>query len=158
MDMRFVLIILFLTFLTANQSFGQASDTSLKVIETGNSLELSCRAINEKGDPVPILLVKEESDSYPGGWDALLQFINSKLIYPKSAIDDNYEGKVFTRFTVNCEGIVGNIEIIRGLRYDLDSTCLHVLSILPRWNPFKFQGSEKVLIQYILPIKFTLTH
>ena len=158
MKMRFVLKILFLTFLVVNKCFGQVSDTSLKIITTGNSLELSYRAINEKGEPVPILLVEEESDSYPGGWDSLLQFITSKLIYPKSAVDDNFEGKVFTRFTVNCEGKVGNVEILRGVRYDLDSACLHVVGILPRWNPYKFSGSEKVLIQYVLPVKFTLTH
>jgi protein TonB len=158
MNMKFVLMILLLTFLAANQSFGQASDTSLKNIKTGNSLELSYRAINEKGEPVPIALVEEESESYPGGWDSLLQFIHRKLIYPKSAIDDNYQGKVFTKFTVNSEGIVGNVELQRGVRYDLDSSCLHVVSIFPRFKPFKFLGNEKILIQYLLPITFTLTN
>jgi TonB family protein len=158
MRMRFLLRIIILTFLTANQSFGQVSDTALKVIQTGNSLELSYKLINEKGEPIPIMFVKEEKDAFPGGWDSLLHFINCNLTYPKSAIDDNYEGKVFTKFTVNKEGEVGNIEILRGVRYDLDSTCLHLVSIFPRWSPFKFPGNEKVLIKYILPVTFTLTH
>jgi protein TonB len=158
MNMRSVLKILIFTFLAANQSFGQASDTSLKSINTGNSLELSYRAINEKGEPVPFTLVEEESESFPGGWDSLSQFIHRKLTYPKSAIDDNYQGKVFTKFTVNCEGNVGNVEIVRGVRYDLDSVCLHLVSIFPRFSPFKFPGHEKILIQYLLPISFTLTN
>jgi protein TonB len=158
MKMKFVIIMLFLTFLAANQSFGQASDTSLKIINIGNSLELSYRAINEKGEPVPFASVEEESESFPGGWDSLLQFIHRKLIYPKSAIDDNYQGKVFTKFTVNCQGKVGNVEILRGVRYDLDSACLHVVSIFPQFKPFKFPGNEKILIQYLLPITFTLTN
>ena len=153
-----MLKIIVLTFLTVNQSFGQASDTSLKVIKTGNSLELSYRLVNDKGEPIPMIFVEEENDAFPGGWDSLLHFINRNLFYPKSAIDDNYEGKVFTKFTVNEEGKVGNIEILRGVRYDLDSACLHVVSIFPRWNPFKFPGNEKVLIQFLLPVTFSLTH
>ena len=143
--------------MTTNKFFGQTADTSLKIINTGNSLELSYRAINEKGEAVPHALVEEESESFPGGWDSLLQFIHRKLIYPKTAIDDNYQGKVFTKFTVNCEGIVGNVEIIRGVRYDLDSACLHVVSIFPRFKSYKFPGYEKISIQYLLPITFTLT-
>jgi periplasmic protein TonB len=158
MNMRLILKILFFTFLAANQSFGQVSDTSLKIINTGNSLELSYRAINDKGEIVPFSLVEEESESFPGGWDSLLQFIHRKLIYPKTAIDDNYQGKVFTKFTVNCEGIVGKVEILRGVRYDLDSACLHVVSIFPRFKPYRFPGYEKILIQYLLPFKFTLTN
>jgi outer membrane biosynthesis protein TonB len=156
--MRYTLIILFLIVIAGNQSFGQVSDTSLKMINTGNSLELSYRVINEKGESIPVAFVEEESESFPGGWDSLLQFIHRKLIYPKSAIDDNYQGKVFTKFTVNCNGEVGNIEILRGVRYDLDSACFHVVSIFPRFKPFKFPGYDKILIQYLLPITFTLTN
>jgi protein TonB len=154
--MKILIKIVFLTFFIINQSYGQAADTSLKAIATGNWLELSYRPVNEEGKPVSFLFI-EEMPSYPGGWDSLSKFIMRNLDYPKSAVRDSIQGRVLTRFAVDCEGKVSKVETFKGVRYDLDSACMHVVSILPRWIPFKQSTKEKIWIQFILPVKFLMT-
>jgi protein TonB len=139
-----------------NQSYGQATDTSLKSIKTGNWLELSYRPVNDAGEPVSFLIL-EEMPSYPGGWDSLSKFIMRNLNYPKSAVRDSVQGRVITRFAVDSEGKVSKVETLKGVRYDLDSACIHVISIIPKWNPFRQSSKEKIWIQFILPVKFTMT-
>src|SRR4030042_2101893 len=135
--------------------FGQILDSSLKVIETGNWIELSYKAINKEGETVPFIMV-QEMPQYPGGWDSLSKFLLRNLNYPKKAIDNNIEGKVYTSFTVDCKGKVGNVKTFRGVNPELDSTCLYVVSIIPNWSPFK-STDDQILIQFLLPVRFILT-
>jgi TonB family protein len=137
------------------QIFGQVLDSSLKVIETGNWIELSYKAINKKGETVPFMMV-QEMPQYPGGWDSLSKFLLRNLNYPQKAIDNNIEGKVYTSFTIDNKGRVGNVKIFRGVDPQLDSTCLYVVSIIPDWIPFK-SVDEQILIQFLLPVRFILT-
>ena len=146
--------IILLIFITI-QTFGQISDSSLKVIETGNWIELSYKAIDKDGKDVPFIMV-QEMPSYPGGWDSLSKFLLSNLEYPKKAIDNNIEGKVYTSFTVDIKGKVGNVKTFKGADPVLDSTCLDVVSRIPDWIPFKSDNNQ-ILIQFILPVKFMLT-
>jgi hypothetical protein len=154
--MKILIKIVFLTFFIVNQSYGQEADTSNKAIVTGNWLELSYRPVNEDGKPVSFLFI-EEMPGYPGGWDSLSKFILRNLDYPKSAVRDSIQGKVLTRFAVDCDGNVSKVETYKGVRYDLDSACIHVVSILPRWIPFKQSSKQKIWIQFILPVKFLIT-
>jgi len=135
--------------------FGQIHDSSLKVIETGNWIELSYKAINQKGETVPFIMV-QEMPQYPGGWDSLSKFLLRNLNYPKKAIDNNIQGKVYTSFTVDCKGKVGNIKTFKGVSPELDSTCFYVVSMIPNWIPFK-SADDQILIQFLLPVRFILT-
>jgi TonB family protein len=137
------------------QISGQIRDSSLKVIDTGNWLELSYKAINKDGETVPFIMV-QEMPQYPGGWDSLAKFLLRNLNYPPKAIDNNIEGKVYTSFTVNCKGEVGNVNTFRGANPELDSACLHVVSIIPDWIPFK-SDDDQILIQFLIPVRFILT-
>jgi TonB family protein len=130
-------------------------DSSLKVIKIGNGLELSYKPINAKGESVPFISVQEMPE-YPGGWNSLSKFLIRNLNYPKKAIENSIQGKVFTSFTVDCEGKVGNVKTLTGVSPELDSTCLYVVSIIPRWKPFRSVDNQ-ILIQFILPVTFVLT-
>jgi TonB family protein len=148
---KILLIILFLPL----HCFGQIQDTSMRVIKTGNWMELSFKAINKAGETVPFIMV-QEMPQYPGGWDSLSKFLLRNLNYPKKAIDLNIEGRVYTSFTVDSKGKVGNCKTFRGVNPVLDSTCLHIVSIIPDWTPFKSTDNQ-ILIQYLLPVRFILT-
>jgi len=135
--------------------FGQIPDSSLRVIETGNWIELSYKAINKEGETVPFIMV-QEMPQYPGGWDSLSKFLLKNLNYPKKAIDNDIQGKVYTSFTVDSKGKVGNVKTFGGVSPELDSTCLYVVSIIPDWIPFK-STDDQILIQFLLPVRFILT-
>ena len=153
--MKSIYNILLIILLLPLPCFGQILDSSFKVIETGNWIELSYKAINKEGETVPFIMV-QEMPQYPGGWDSLSKFLLRNLNYPKKAIDHNIEGKVYTSFTVDCKGKVGNVKTFRGVNPELDSTCLYVVSIIPNWSPFK-STDDQILIQFLLPVRFILT-
>jgi len=153
--MKSIYNILLIILLLPLPCLGQILDSSLKVIETGNWIELSYKAINKEGETVPFIMV-QEMPQYPGGWDSLSKFLLRNLNYPKKAIDHNIEGKVYTSFTVDCKGKVGNVKTFRGVNPELDSTCLYVVSIIPNWSPFK-STDDQILIQFLLPVRFILT-
>ena len=148
-----ILINLLLFFSVA---YGQVVDSSYKKIETGNWLELSFKPINDEGEEVSFLCV-EEMPEFPGGFDALAKFIVDTLKYPRTALNDNIQGCVYTRFVVDKVGKVKNVETIRGVRNDLDSACVWAISILPNWTKPKSKYNNSIAVQFILPIKFTIT-
>ncbi|MGB1206488.1 MAG: TonB family protein [Chitinophagales bacterium] len=103
-----------------------------------------------------IFSVVEEMPEYEHGQDALLKFIAENMVYPKEAIDAGIEGKVFVKFTIEKDGSMSNIHIVRGLHEALDAEALRVVSALPgSWKAGKQRG-KLVRVQYTLPIMFKL--
>ena len=134
--------------------FSQNKTSKYKKINTGNWLELSCVPVNEKGQEM-IFSCVEQMPAFPGGYDSLANFYRKNLVYPRTAIKDNLEGKVIISFMVNNKGKVNSVKVIKGVRYDLDSECIRTVLRLPNWIPGKFT-EESISIRFIQPITFKL--
>ena len=72
---------------------------------------------------------------YPGGEDAMNQFIEENLIYPESALKENVSGRVFVRFLVDTAGMPKNIHIQQGLTSDCNNAAMEVVKKMPAWIP-----------------------
>lgn len=92
---------------------------------------------------------------YPGGMDALMKFLSSKLVYPESAKKDGIEGSVHVSFTIKASGKVTGTAVKRGVRDDLDKESLRVVSAMPDWKPAMSKG-KAVDSEMVLPISFKL--
>lgn len=79
----------------------------------------------------------------------------SKVQYPKIAIDNDIQGKVFVRFVIDETGKVTNVEIARGADKLLDQAALNHVKAMPNWIPGKQRG-KAVKVQYVVPINFKL--
>lgn len=97
----------------------------------------------------------EEMPEYPGGVEALIQFISKNLKYPKASVEKGVEGVVITRFVITKAGVVEKAQIVRGLDSLTNAEALRVVSIMPKWVPGKQKG-ETVDVEYTLPIRFKL--
>jgi len=153
--LKIILYITLTSLLFLEFVIGQEIDSSFKRIETGNWLELSYRPLNEEGKELPFLYV-EEFPEIPGGFDALAKFITDTLKYPASALRDSVQGRVMTKFIVNKNGKVTNVETFKGVRRDLDSFCVWAISKLPNWSKPKSKYYNNISIQFILPIRFII--
>lgn len=91
---------------------------------------------------------------YPGGKNALIEFINQNLEYPKAAIDNRIGGKVLLSFKVNFDGHVSDIKVIKGIGHGCDEEAVRVVGLL-KFTETKNKGS-KVSIQRKLAIHFNL--
>lgn len=96
----------------------------------------------------------ESSASYPGGWKAFNQYIAENIQFPKHAVNMRIDGKVFVQFTINKDGTISDIEIVRGLGFGCDIEALRVLKTIPKkFTPARNRGVE-VPVKMILPIYF----
>ncbi|MFN0254917.1 energy transducer TonB [Pedobacter ureilyticus] len=92
---------------------------------------------------------------FPGGMARARQFIGNNLEYPKKAIDAEIEGTVQAKFTIELDGSISNIEIVRSLGYGCDEEVIRVIKRMPKWAPAKRDG--KAVKSYItMPISFNL--
>lgn len=97
----------------------------------------------------------EMMPEYVGGTQAMFKHITDNIEYPKSAKDDNLTGKVFVGFVVDSKGKVGQVEVMKGVRDDLDSEAIRVISEMPDWTP-GMQDGKNVNVHMVLPISYQL--
>lgn len=97
----------------------------------------------------------EVMPEYPGGVHELIKFIQLNLKYPKDAVENGIEGKVYVRFVVDHNGDVKDPVIVRGLSPSIDSTAIAIIQSLPKWTPGT-QNGKAVDVFYTTPILFSL--
>jgi periplasmic protein TonB len=92
---------------------------------------------------------------YPGGEDALIRFISSKLKYPKKARKAGIQGKVLVKFSIDKMGKVTDVGIAKSVDTQLDKEGIRIVKSLARWSPGRIDG-ESVKVSYVLPINFKM--
>ena len=63
--------------------------------------------------------------------------------------------KIFVEFTIDKKGMVINPRVVRGQDKYLKHEALRLIKLIPKLNPATQRGSP-VLVNYTVPIKFTL--
>ena len=96
----------------------------------------------------------EYESSFPGGEAGWRRFLQTTLVYPVKAERKKIEGTVVTRFIVEKDGRLSNIEAMSGPEL-LKDAAIKVLQQSPSWKP-AFQHGKKVRSYKIQPITFRL--
>ncbi len=111
-------------------------------------------------EPADIQVMKsdwpEEEAKYPGGKEAMDQFLVNNLDYPKSALDDGISGTVYLKFKILENGKIDNVEIKKGIPdcQDCNIEAKRVVEKMPNWIPAKSNG-KNVSSNFTLPILFS---
>ena len=105
--------------------------------------------------PPSLPLGYDEAPKFQGGENALYKFINSRLVYPKVAKDNNISGKVTVRFLINTDGSVGEVTVLNGIDPELNAEAIRLIKLLPAWKPGKLAGTP-VKVSYALPVVFKI--
>ncbi len=92
---------------------------------------------------------------FPGGQNALADYINNHVEYPQQAIDDNTTGTVKVSFVVDENGKITNAHLINGGKVSsgLEQEALRVVNAMPAWKPGQVKG-KNVKTRLELPISF----
>jgi len=90
-----------------------------------------------------------------GGYEEMIRFIHSNLVYPQDAIEMNEQGKVYVTFVVEKDGSLSNIAIARGVYQSLDREASRIVRKMPKWIPGEVKY-QKVRTRMMLPINFVL--
>ncbi|MDP4202100.1 MAG: energy transducer TonB [Bacteroidota bacterium] len=97
----------------------------------------------------------EEMPEYPGGNDSLRLFIRNNTQYPANAVKQKIEGRVIVQFTVNTDGSISEVIIVRSIDPELDAEAIRLIHAMPKWEPAK-QQNQPVQCRFTVPINFTL--
>jgi TonB family protein len=89
------------------------------------------------------------------GYDALYQFLNAQLAYPKEGIKDSIQGVTTVSFIINKEGRAERINVEQSLGPAFDREAIRVIEQMPRWTPALMNG-EPVPSKLSLPLTFQL--
>lgn len=82
-----------------------------------------------------------DEPSYPGGKEALDKFIAQTMKYPAPAKANGVEGVVTVKFTVNADGTIGAIKIVRMIDPDLEQEAIRIVKKMPAWIPADKEGT-----------------
>jgi len=92
---------------------------------------------------------------FPGGTDSLFKFLESNLIYPEDAKKDSIQGRVICRFTIDTDGSITDIQVLRSVHPSLDAEAVRVISAMPKWVPAEIDG-KKIKRKDTFPIVFKM--
>lgn len=92
---------------------------------------------------------------FPGGEASMMKYLSDNVKYPAEAQQAGIEGRVFTRFIVNEDGSVSDVEILRSVHPLLDAEAVRVVKAMPKWTSGKVNG-KAVKVRYSLPLVFRL--
>ena len=99
----------------------------------------------------------EQKASYPGGDAALLAWINSNIVYPPMAVEEDAQGRVIVSFVVEKDGSITDVKVARGRHPELDKEAVRVVKKIPKkFVPAK-QNGKNVRYKFNLPVTFKLS-
>ena len=123
---------------------------------TDPNLNLDDYAIPEvKEEREEIFVYVQDMPEFPGGTEALFQYLARNVRYPEIARINGVEGRVFVQFVVNKKGEITQASVTRGVDPSLDREALRVVNAMPLWKPGR-QNNQPVSVSFTVPINFVL--
>ena len=112
-----------------------------------------------KPDKDGVWPMAEEMPEYPGGMEAMKQYISDNLVVPEKykEMDAKAVYRVLIRFVVAEDGSITQVETVKPepAKKDLNDEAVRVVKGMPKWIPGKVEG-KPVKVKYVLPILFKL--
>lgn len=144
--------------ITAAVDESYQEDSSKRIVYAPNGDMVDWEDINIDDEPTDtneIYMVVEDSPQFPGGLQALLDYLHDNIKYPESCRRDSIQGRVIISFVVEKDGSINSAEIVKGVHEQLDAEALRVIDAMPKWKPGKQRG-KTVRVKYAIPVNFRL--
>lgn len=106
-------------------------------------------------DTTKVYDVVEQMPMFPGGTQALMQFLKDNVQYPPECEEICIQGRVILTFVVERDGSITQAKVVKSLDPRLDAEALRVVKAMPKWIPGR-QGGVTVAVKYTIPVTFRL--
>ena len=97
----------------------------------------------------------EKMPEYYGGIDEMYRFLGENIKYPRSAVKQGIQGRVFVNFIVEADGSITNVKVLSGIGSGCDEEAVRVVKSMPKWKPGQADG-KNIRVNLTLPITFKL--
>lgn len=135
--------------------FQNLEDDANSGVEIMDYIESAPEEETVEEEAIPFQLVEEKPSFNGGDANEFSKWVNSKLVYPEIAKENGVQGRVTLQFTVNADGTVSNVKVLRGVDSSLNKEAVRVVSSSPKWKPGK-QRDRAVKVTYTFPVIFQL--
>ncbi len=133
-----------------------SSDDSNKPIEVKAYVEANQEDEEEAEDVIIPYVAVEQKPLFNGkDANAFGEWVYSQLKYPEEATENNIQGRVMIQFTIDRDGSVKDVKVLRGVHPSLDKEAVRIISSSPKWTPGK-QRNRPAKVRYNFPIQFVL--
>ena len=133
--------------------FVNLEDDARLGVEIMDYVEVKEEVVEEEA--IPFQLVEEKPSFQGGDANQFSKWVNSRLVYPEIAKENGVQGRVTLQFTVEKDGSVTKVKVLRGVDPSLDKEAMRVVSMSPKWKPGK-QRDRAVPVTYTFPVIFQL--
>ena len=133
--------------------FMNLEDNASLGVEIMDYVEVQEEVVEEEA--IPFQLVEEKPSFQGGDANHFSKWVNSRLVYPEIAKENGVQGRVTLQFTVEKDGSVTKVKVLRGVDPSLDKEAVRVVSMSPKWKPGK-QRDRAVPVTYTFPVIFQL--
>ncbi|GAA0195175.1 hypothetical protein GCM10009122_59220 [Fulvivirga kasyanovii] len=89
------------------------------------------------------------------GLEALYDYFDSELRYPKEAMTDSVSGVVLVGFVIDVEGKPQQIEVLKSLGTYFDKEAVRVIENMPPWKPATING-KPIATKLNIPLTFQM--
>ena len=112
-------------------------------------------AQNKKTANDKVLEKAEVMPEFPGGDQAMMDFVADNVKYPQEAIDKEISGRVMVGFVVEKDGSISDVKVVKGIGGGCDEEAVRVVNAMPKWKPGMDKG-KPVRVSYMMPFTFKL--
>ena len=89
------------------------------------------------------------SEFYPGGQQAMYEFINSKAIYPPTAKRNHIQGECIIGLTINPDGTIANVKVIKNIGGGAGEEAVRLVKLL-KFKPIGYKLDTSVPVIFKL--------
>jgi TonB family protein len=115
---------------------------------------LALAFFNEDGSPYMGKLQTRQLPVFPGGQEALLNYVARNTTYPKNSRRKGITGTVHVSYTVGEDGRVSQVRVVRGLSPDADQEARRVVASLPAFEPGR-EYNVPTAMTFTMPVNFS---
>lgn len=104
---------------------------------------------------IPDPVFPDQMPEFPGGSEAMMEFLSNKIVYPEECRQNHIGGKTFIQFTVEMDGSITDIQVVKAKHHLLGKEAAKVVGEMPNWIP-GMKDNKKVRVRFTLPVNFVL--
>ena len=108
-----------------------------------------------KEEETKVFDVVEVMPTFPGGQQALFEWLSKNLKYPVVAAENGVQGRLIVTFVVERNGSITDVQVAKSVDPSLDKEAVRVVKAMPHWIPGKQNGSA-VRVKFTVPVTFRL--
>ena len=136
--------------MAGNAVAGGLSGTGAAYNGLGSS---SSASVHHDGDH--IYEVPEQMASFPGGDEALYQWIYDHMQYPEECKEQGVQGRVMVQMVIGKDGSIESAQATRSPHEALSKEAIRLVKSMPKWEPGRHNG--RIVRSYFnLPIAFRI--